>query len=244
MYMSELPSEYPFDYVMPMDPDQWSIMEHSYALDPDGTTLEDIEHFLRVSAALQAGEGPEIPLPVASPGNDRSNLGIAAYDTLLDLCEEAPRWTEDKRWWWTCADTSSLHNWHDLERHIPGTQAELGAESDVEDLNEVLLRLHGALPFDEVEREWVYQAYDESRGPNSITLMRRREAAIVSGGLRRVLQGRDLMRRWWSWRRETDEYSGQGSLDIARDTLAELVVAYCNDPEVPEPYLALRGAEG
>ena len=104
----------------------------------------------------------------------------------------------------------------------------------------MLLRLHGAMPFDEVERDWLFEAHDETQGPNSITLIRRREATIVSGGLRRVVQGRDLIRRWWSWRRETDEFSGQGSLDQARDALRDLVVAHCDDPELPESYLALR----
>ena len=38
-------------------------------------------------------------------------------------------------------------------------------------------------------------------------------------GVRRVVSGRDLMRRWIAWRREAGEYEGQGSHDQARDAL-------------------------
>ncbi len=235
-------SEYPYAHVMPMDEDEWSIVEWANSLDDDDPEDDDpigsgrIEHFLRVSAALQAGEETLSPLPMP-PGGGRPGLGGAAYDTLEELCE-VPHWTEEKRWWWTLSDITTLHNWYNIEGHRPAAQAEMGTE--VEDLNEVLLRLHGAMPFDEVERDWLFEAHDETQGPNSITLIRRREATIVSGGLRRVVQGRDLIRRWWSWRRETDEFSGQGSLDQARDALRDLVVAHCDDPELPESYLALR----
>ena len=172
----------------------------------------------------------------APTGQGRSLLGVAAYDTLYDLCE-VPQWIEAARRW-VPSDKWCFHNWSNLEIKVPAARAELKA--DVEDLDDAVLRLHGAMPFDEVERSWLLGTYDEAYGPNSIAIIRRREDTIVSGGLRRVVQGRDLMRRWWSWRREADEFSGQGSLDQARDTLADLVETYAADQALPERYLALR----
>lgn len=183
---------------------------------------------------VDAEVGRPKPIPF---GQGRPLLGVAAVDTLYDLCE-VPRWTEGNRRW-APSDKWSFHNWFNIEVKIPAAQAEMG--TDIEDLNAVLLQFHGALPFDEVERDWLFDAYDKAYGENSIKTLRRQEATIVSGGLRRVIQGRDLMRRWWSWRRETDEFSGQGSLDLAREALRELVETYSPDMELPEPYLALRG---
>lgn len=75
------------------------------------------------------------------------------------------------------------------------------------------------------ERVWLHQASLDPAGrpdPSRLYSIRRREAAIISAGVRRVIYGRELLGRWWwSWRREADGFSGQETLDIARDALEE-----------------------
>jgi hypothetical protein len=62
----------------------------------------------------------------------------------------------------------------------------------------------------------------------------------MSAGIRRVIHGRDLLQRWWSWRRETGEYAGQGSLDQARDALEGVIELIAPELGLPETYVALR----
>lgn len=45
------------------------------------------------------------------------------------------------------------------------------------------------------------------------------------------------MRRWLSWRSETDEYTGQGSLDQAREALADLIGLVAPDETLPSSYI-------
>ena len=182
--------------------------------------------------------GPAIPVQRQPFGRAPALLAIAAADTLRDL-SEVPQWSEGSRRWlqsdWFC-----LQNWWNIEIKTPAAQVEPRLQvDDVINLNEMLTRFNVALPFDEAERDWLFTAYDEAWGPGCIRTIRRQEATIVSSGLRQVIQGRDLMRRWWSWRRETDEYAGQGSLDLAREALRELVETYSPDQGLPETYLAL-----
>lgn len=166
-------------------------------------------------------------------------LGVYADDLLLDL-SEIPQWAGRTRRW-IPSDLWALQSWFNIENQTPAAQAEVELDdNEVVRLNEMLVRFHTALPFAEAEREWLFEAYDEAWGPRSIDTIRRREATLVSGGLQRVVQGRDLMRRWWSWRRETDEFSGQGSLSLAREALSDLIKRYSPDQELPESFLALQ----
>jgi hypothetical protein len=167
------------------------------------------------------------------------SLGIHANDLLLDL-SDVPKWSEHSRRW-VPSDHWSFQSWFNIEDQIPLAQAEpkLG-EDEIIYLNDILTRFHVALPFDEAEREWLLTAYDEAWGPNSISIIRTREATLVSNGLQRVVQGRDLARRWWSWRREANEFSGQGSLSLARDALYDLIQRYSPDQKLPESFLALQ----
>jgi hypothetical protein len=64
---------------------------------------------------------------------------------------------------------------------------------------------------------------------------------IVSGGIHKVVSGRELLTRWVSWRREASQFAGQGTLDMARDALAELVGIVTPGQPLPESYRTLRG---
>lgn len=89
-------------------------------------------------------------------------------------------------------------------------------------------RFHTALPFGEAERGWFLKAYSgdfepTGTGGNVLKAIGNQEARIVTAGVRQVVNGRELVRRWLAWRRETDEYADQGTLDLARVTLDEIV---------------------
>jgi hypothetical protein len=171
-------------------------------------------------------------------------LGLRAYDALYDLCDVA-EWSEARRGYWVPSDKRSFQGWFNVEEAIAPAQAEPTINIDqVDDMNELLFQYHAALPFDEAEREWLHEAYAEAWGSDSIGIIRRQEAGVVSGGLHRVIYGRDLMRRWWAWRRGTDQFAGQGTVDLAREALRALIETTHPDMGLPETYLALRNVDG
>lgn len=93
-------------------------------------------------------------------------------------------------------------------------------------LHDTLHAFHTALPFNEAERDWLCQTYNRLGERHLVTeipeLIEGYEDHIMMAGVRRVVSGRDLMRRWITWRREADEYEGQGSLGQARNALRNM----------------------
>jgi hypothetical protein len=173
---------------------------------------------------------PEAPSPKPQPyGNGPLLLGISAYDFLYDLSYDVPTtWPENRRWQWLKSDGRAYNTWHSLQEHVPSALAEPDLNADqIELITGLVTNVNVAVPYDEAERSWLYGAYIDAyneAGAGSIGIIRQRQPEeIVSRGLRQVIDGRDLMRRWWAWRRETDEFSGQGSLDIARGALRSLI---------------------
>jgi hypothetical protein len=153
--------------------------------------------------------------------------------------DETPRWDEtDRRGFdylyalhgdMDCIDPS----W---EMNGPGTG----------ELTEPWHHLTAALPFSEGERYWMIDAQHKHRRrhrdpgvplPKSLITV---ETTVMSGGLRQAVRGRDLVRRWAAWRREADEFAGQGGLTTALfllDHLAyELVPAEFSKPDLREQY--------
>jgi len=49
------------------------------------------------------------------------------------------------------------------------------------------------------------------------------------------------MRRWIAWRRQTDELAGQGTYDLALETLRGLVELLAPGKPLPDSYRRLRG---
>jgi hypothetical protein len=81
---------------------------------------------------------------------------------------------------------------------------------------------HVALPFSEGERRWLLDyamAFGFGRAPTGFELpdsISGTETTIISAGLRQVLKGRELVRRWAAWRRGVDEFAEQDTVDEAR----------------------------
>lgn len=94
-----------------------------------------------------------------------------------------------------------------------------------------------ALPFTVEERTWFLD-------PDGTTAeradKRNQEATIISAGVHKVVSGRELVRRWLAWRRETDEFEGQGTLDIAREALRSLHELVTPGEPLPDSYIRLR----
>ena len=108
--------------------------------------------------------------------------------------------------------------------------------------DKLMASLRTALPFTEAEREWLLEdaASYHSLREGDFDVVRGSEARLVSVGLSRVVHARDILQRWWSWRREVGDYADQGGLDQARHALAGLVQLLTPDLGLPESYEGLR----
>jgi hypothetical protein len=105
--------------------------------------------------------------------------------------------------------------------------------------------LHTALPFSEGERVWFLNIWYSNRAfeHEMPDVMSQQEGEIVSRGLHKRVSGRNLMHRWHEWRREAGAYADQGTLDLARDALAELAGLLAPRDALPESYTGLRGPQ-
>lgn len=185
-------------------------------------------------------------------------VGDDGYVLLGYLCDEHPGSDLDS---WGQEDTTGLLSWLGLEHWLQALPLPQELDKDRQRLpfERLTAQLHSALPYSEAERHWLIDTHP----PDPLLLLpvpldnktifeaqsryHERyfglEARIVSAGLIHVVSGRDLMRRWLSWRSETDEYTGQGSLDQARDTLAGLIKLVAPDEDIPGSYLSLRRSQ-
>jgi Arc/MetJ-type ribon-helix-helix transcriptional regulator len=107
-------------------------------------------------------------------------------------------------------------NWRFIEPAPDVDGAEIG------ELHRSLTDLSLAVPFSEAERTWLFSRY--LQGEQVPDGLYGSTAEVMSAGVRRVIQGRDLARRWWAWRRDEDEFAGQGGLDQARHVLGAIAI--------------------
>jgi hypothetical protein len=175
------------------------------------------EHALQLLENLLA---PKTPMPFASG--------------------ETPRWDD--------TDQQGFHFLFGLQSDINCIDP---SYDDTISTGEIIDPWHGiatALPFSEAERYWMLEAQrrhwrtHRQRDPEvplteSIVSV---ETTVMSAGVRQVLRGRDLARRWAAWRREADEFSGQGGLTTALSMLNhiayELVPDAFSRPGFSEQY--------
>jgi hypothetical protein len=139
-----------------------------------------------------------------------------------------------------------LQGWYNVEAHLwealwePSPREAVDVDA-AEKIDAVVGHYRAALPFDEPEGRWLLQTYDEVWGTDSIARIRSHPPVeIVAGGLRRVIAGRDLLRRWWAWRRQTDEFRGQGTLGVACDALRDLIKTVSPDVELTPAHYVLK----
>jgi hypothetical protein len=151
-------------------------------------------------------------------GHDTGEYALRVLDALLEPVPlERPR---SQPFTWEECDKDAMNFLQQFDTGIwllgPAPDPYLDG-GDQADFYRAIGRFHAALPFGEPERHWLFKNMDLKEE----THLGKAEE-IMSGGLLRVVQGRDLVRRWWAWRRETDEFAGQGSLNAARAELIEI----------------------
>jgi hypothetical protein len=137
---------------------------------------------------------------------------------------------EDPEQPWLEDDLQAFEDWTELENwaeHLTGPveRGQRGSAQNAE-FHDLWHKFHTALPYNEAERAWVREAFRDPMVTTPEDMPRQigyREERILMSGLRQVVSGRDLMRRWIAWRRETDEFKDQGTLDVARGALQGLV---------------------
>jgi hypothetical protein len=183
----------------------------------------------------------EWPTPTSNP-----SLGMGALEALVDLSEDAPIPTGDHRRWYV-SDYEALLSSLRLEEKAKSEGIPTDAPSDVRtELNGYLDSFYVALPFTEVERGIVHRVYGEPReaGKSHRDIpgqIRKQQFEVVSAGLRTVVRGRDLMRRWWAWRRELDEFEGQGSLEQAKLALVSFTGRIVPPEKMPNVFYNRQG---
>ena len=94
---------------------------------------------------------------------------------------------------------------------------------DTRELGDTVDRFHATVPFSQGERRWFHDVYGEATklecdapGFSLPEILAGVEATIISNGLHQMVRGRELMRRWAAWRRQTDEFADQGTLSQAQ----------------------------
>jgi hypothetical protein len=123
-------------------------------------------------------------------------------------------------------DCQALEDWVMLDHQVPLIEVPPEVDGLVrQQAQDALLDFHIALPYSEAERKWLIGLYLDRPGrtaEHKPRLLELYEDRILMAGVRRVVSGRDLMRRWTAWRREIDEFEGQGALDQARQALVKI----------------------
>jgi hypothetical protein len=177
-------------------------------------------------------------------------VGRMALETLDALCVDVTSMSIDEHGW-TDADYEGLHVMTSVD-HL-GRILMPSATTSPDMLAKLagsMVTLRTALPFSEAERNWLY---DDPDGKGAIAtaqqelgrdveyndVVRQSSVRIVSAGLYRVVHGRDLMQRWWSWRRATGEYADAAGLNQARESLSGLIALLAPELGLPTSYTAL-----
>lgn len=148
---------------------------------------------------------------------------------------------------WSQTDTDAFESWAELEADvdilpIPEDLDDRGVRQ-LEEYRSVLHTFHTALPFSEAERGWLLGVYHQDVKPRQNPqgedilpeLLSRHEERIITAGIRQVVTGRELTRRWVAWSRGAEEYVGQHTLDIACTALGQLVRLFAVPDDVPKP---------
>lgn len=176
----------------------------------------------------------------------RDEFGLNAHDVLDYLCSPAlnqPEVAPHEH------DFNVLYDLRNLEEWAFTLYDPLVALDEEE--GSVVLRFESlwhdfrvALPFGEAERYWFLNVDADFETKDTAAELAeklgRQEATIVSAGVHGIVRGQELMRRWLAWRRETDEFKGQGTLNIARETLQGLHRLVTPDKPLPDSYIELR----
>jgi hypothetical protein len=130
-------------------------------------------------------------------------------------------------------DFKALASWGQMEEaaNCGGLEPSRSARdryAQVDAISHLWSGFHERMPYIEAERQWLFENFDfrdEANGRESDwgQWLNENDARFVSGGIHRVVAGRMFLPRWVSWRRQTDEFEGQGTVKEAREYLTTLL---------------------
>jgi hypothetical protein len=180
--------------------------------------------------------GNESGHPYGSSGEEIGGLARHMLDLFSQDIDPAHGYHDD-------AEALSFLLDIDAHRHHIRATGEVSME-EMEEFDQHWKALDAALPITGPERSWLAMRFVWGTDPYYDSVAKDlggQEAEIVSGGIRRVLRGDDLLKRWIDWRRQAGDYANQGTLDLAREALrgiVEKLVLY--EDALPPSYVILR----
>lgn len=179
-------------------------------------------------------------------GHFGGEVGDCAIEVLAGLLEPVSELVPSERSLivWSQDDFRVFENLTELENGIHFIEPQEDVDGgEIGDLHRTFGRFHTALPLSEAERHWLFDPLDIGKGRkrpwsvhNPETLIGVTEE-VTSGGIKQVMQGREVVRRLVAWRRETDEFAHQGTLDEAREALGEIALTLVTEANWPGEHL-------
>lgn len=177
---------------------------------------------------------------VSPYGEMAARVGVAALDAEAWLSVD-PNWHGGKKPRWEESDHESFHRTMDCiywireagaSRLIEGTiQGRFGPRHEHDRLVANLGNVHRSLPFDDGERGWLLHGLYARPGSvehfKTIHQISCSAGHVESSGRMRTVPGKELLDRWWAWRRQTREFEGEGSVIYAQhslQTIGEILV--------------------
>jgi hypothetical protein len=184
-------------------------------------------------------------LPYADGGDDVARQARWLLESLCVPLEAAGYYDErpGQKTRWHEADEEALMEYLLLEELVPRMRPT--DEVSHEEMDAFMVKMYAlraAMPLTEPERHWVRQLWNafDSAETNFDEALERQEAEVVVAGLRQVVKGDEILRRWTAWRKETDEFAGQGTLDMAREATRGILALIWPSAPYPDAYLRLR----
>ncbi|MFZ1990966.1 MAG: hypothetical protein WAW96_14485 [Alphaproteobacteria bacterium] len=200
-----------------------------------------------IVARRQEASGADVWYEPGAYEDSMGPLGAKALYTVMALAEDTPMRADGERRWFV-SDHDTLAVSMGLEEQVRSGGLSPEAPAEVRDeVTGYLDAWHAALPFNESEREIVRNAYHASLIGSLAyreipTQLRKADFEVMASGVQTVVRGRDLMRRWWAWRRELDEFEGQDSVSHAKEAAAQLAGRLILPDRMPEIYYDLRNS--
>jgi hypothetical protein len=114
-------------------------------------------------------------------------------------------------------DRNNLNMWTEIVTDLPMIDVPAARHAEKTALHSWVTIFHTSMPFTEAERDWLTNVAmkDTDVAKEVPTVIAHKTDEIMSAGVLQPVNGRELMRRWAAWRRGTDEFVGQGSLEMA-----------------------------
>ena len=165
-------------------------------------------------------------------GVDRYYFGqISSWSEEVARLLSAEEQSVSSRKHWTRRDASSFIAAILLESGIEGLDKVVSwplGSVDQSDLRTSIQTYQAALPFHDPEQRWLVTVFDaaEQSGVVGVAdkqpIIRGATTELLIAGQVEEVQGRELMDRWWDWRRGLGDFEGTPSLTIAIDALRDM----------------------